>query len=392
METIFDKEELVSSLCNIKDPRHKKGQRYKLEDLLLLTIYAILAGHSESTEIEYYTELHFDYFKDLIGLTSVPSHDTFSRIKRLVDFEELSGRLSEWLYSRFSEICRKYETYRVLHVDGKAIRAASAKSEGENPIYILNSMYEGGTVNLYTKRIEDKGNEISALPEYLQFFNLQDTIVTIDAIGCSTNVIDAIHSKGGKFLLPVKDNNPRLRSTLQTRIQQLKESGEYEELSTAERMTKDHGRTEKITATLLTDTSFIYNELGTEKFYGHIARVCVIDKHTVTRENGKDVESDSTCLLITDAAELTVDEILEIKLSHWHIESQHWLLDVIMDEDFQTERKGNALSNSAVLRRFCLQLRKYDPEMEKKPLSRFLMRNEAYIDKIEELLFGKVLS
>ena len=391
MKKIYD-EEIVISLSNITDPRNDKGKRYKLEDIVLIIVYAFLSGHCESTEIEYYTELHFEYFHELIGLKTVPSHDTFSRIKRIINFDELYVHLSEWLQSRFSEISKKYNEYRILHVDGKAVRAANAKSEGERPIYILNSMYEGGTISLYTKRIDDKTNEAGVLPEYLRFFNLKNTIVTIDAAGCTENVINTIHERGGKFLLPVKENNPKLRNAILEKIEELKQNGKYKKLNSVERISKDHGRIEKTEAVLISDTSFIYEKLGTDKFYGHIARICVIEKEVTEKENGIEKTTTSQSILITDVTSLSVEQLLEIKLSHWNIESQHWLLDVVLQEDLQTERKGNSVSNSAVLRRFCLQLRSFEPEMEKKPLSRFLMRNEAYVEKIEELLFGKVIS
>lgn len=125
-------EELVRLLEEVEDPRHTRGVRYRFCDLLLMCIYAVLAGHSEATEIEYYVELNFEYFKELIGLEKIPSHDTFSRVLRFTDFEQLSGSLAGWLNERFPDICRKYLGNKVLHVDGKAVRAASEKSRGRN--------------------------------------------------------------------------------------------------------------------------------------------------------------------------------------------------------------------------------------------------------------------
>ena len=89
----LDNEEIKSlyiTLNKVEDPRAKRGIRYKISDLILLLIYGILAGMSEAVDVQFYVEEHFEYFKNLIGLKQVPSHDTFSRILRLLDFEKLS--------------------------------------------------------------------------------------------------------------------------------------------------------------------------------------------------------------------------------------------------------------------------------------------------------------
>jgi len=150
MKETFDKINagIIAYLNEIEDPRKKRGVRYPLKDLLLMAVYAILAGHSEATEIEFYVELNFQYFKDLIQLKDVPSHDTFSRVLQLVDMDELGNHIGQWISDNFPEVCTKVNGNKVLHVDGKAVRAASKKSEGQQPIYHLNSMYEGEGISL----------------------------------------------------------------------------------------------------------------------------------------------------------------------------------------------------------------------------------------------------
>ena len=215
--------EMLMILERIPDPRHSRGVRYKFAHLLLISIYAVLAGHSEATEIAYYAELNREYFREVLGMEEMPSHDTFSRVLRFTSFERLTENLGEWLRENFPETYEKYGGYRVLHIDGKAARGASEKSKGEKPIYHLNAMYEGESIGVELRRVGEKENEISGLPEYLKQFNLADTIVTVDAMGCNQTVIEAIRRGGGRYVVPGKENQRRLQETITEEIKKQEE-------------------------------------------------------------------------------------------------------------------------------------------------------------------------
>ena len=388
--SVEEKDDLIAILELVPDPRCKRGIRYKLSDLLLMLVYAALCGHSEGADVAFYVELNFEYFRELIGLEKVPSHDTFSRIIQMIDFEALAKMLGEWLWAYYPDICERYGEYRVLHADGKAIRAAAAKSEGEKPVYMLNAMYEGESIGLNIKKIGEKENEISALPEFLNMFNLEKTIVTIDAIGCNSTVIRAIEGGKGKYILPVKDNQKRLLGLIEGEIDRLERTGAFAELPKAENWNKEHGRTEKTEATLITDTTFIYDGMGEGSCFSTVSRVLVVDKESCRKENGEEKKSNTRKIMITNLEGITVNEMFKIQQSHWNVEMQHWLLDVQLDEDRKTARKGNAATNAAILRRLCLAVRSKDPELSEKPLKRFIMANEHDVKRIERILFGHI--
>lgn len=382
--------QLLEVLKDVPDPRCARGVRYRFCDLLLIVIYSVLAGHSEATEIAYYAELNFDYFSKFINLKKIPSHDTFSRVLRLTDFDALSSRLSDWLLGYYPDICRRYGVKKVLHIDGKAVIASAEKCEGQKPVYLLNSMYEGESVGIKLAQIGDKENEISCLPEYLKLFNLKNTIVSMDAIGCNKTVINAITSAHGNYVIPVKANQKKLLEAIKAEIQKLQDNGTFDQLDCVETLNKNHGRLEKIKATMISDTSFIYEILGQKSFYGTIARILVIDKKVTQKKDGKECVSYNRMILITDLEEINVQDLLQIRIGQWLLEMQHYLLDVQLREDGKTARKENARINSAMLRRFCLKVRSYDEKLSGKPLNRFLMANEHDINRIEELLFGKI--
>jgi predicted transposase YbfD/YdcC len=380
-------ENLYITLTKLEDPRDKRGVRYKLCDLVLLLIYGILSGMGDAMGVEYYVEEHFDYFKGLIGLKQVPSHDTFSRILRLINFEKLSDTLSEWLNTYYPEQVKYFNGKKVMHIDGKAVKAASKKSEGEKPVYLMNSMYEGGSISLVTEKIGDKENEISFIPKYLERFNLKDTIITIDAIGCNKNIIEYITSHKGNFILPVKENQKKLYNSIEKEIKRLKEIKEYDNLDKAEKKIKDHGRIESYSSIMISDTKFLYDEYQNKSFYGEIARIGVIEKITSIKENGKWKESKNISYVITDLETISIENLQNIKLSHWGIEANHWLLDVQLNEDRLTSREDNATVNASILKRFCIRIKKQATDFKDKPLKRMLVSGCIYPEKISKILF-----
>lgn len=280
---------------------------------------------------------------------------------------------------------------KILHIDGKATKAASEKSHGELPVYYLNAMYAGGAIGVELKRVGKKENEISCLPDFLKQFNLKDTIVTIDAIGCNDTVINAILAGGGNYLLPVKENQPRLYAAIQKEVEKKITDGLWDEMESISSLTKMHGRIEKISFRMLPDTSFIYEALGTEKFFGSIARVGVMEKTTEGR-GGSEEKTFTRSFFITDTEDkdFTTETMFAVHASHWRIEALHWVLDVQLREDDKTARRDNAITNGAILRRFCLMVRSYDEQYKSKPFKRFTMANFASPARIENILFNCV--
>ena len=380
---------LREALSSIPDPRKERGVRYKYCDLILLIIYAILSGFSTGVDIEFYVEENFEYFQKMIGLKNVPSHDTFSRIIRITNFDNLASVLSTWLVKYYPETYKKYQEKKVLHFDGKAIRAASEKSKGEEPIYLLNAMYEGGSISVYSKRVGEKTNEIGELPTFLNQFNLEETIVTTDAISTNENIIKAIIDKKGHYLLQVKDNQSNLKIEIEKEIENLKLKNEYEKLETAQLELTGHGRYEIIKTTLIKNTQFIFEKLGLKSFCGTIAHVAVFDKTTEKLVDGHNQTTNTRALLITNLEGLSAESIQSIKLSHWNIEAQHWILDVQLNEDLNTARRDNSIENASAIKKFCLLIKKQDKEIDQSKINvkRFAYKNAMNIERITKLLF-----
>lgn len=381
--------ELLEILKDIADPREKRGVRYRYADLLLICIYAVLAGYSEGTEIEFYANLNREYFKELLGIEKAPSHDTFSRIMRLTDFDKLSEELGDRLREQYPDISERIEGKKILHIDGKAVRAAAEKSRGEKPVYVINAMYEGESIGVAAERIGEKENEITKILEFLERFNLQETIVTVDAIGGCRRVIEAIETRGGSYVIPVKENQPGFLRAIKEKVKELEESEEIKELDFAENVNKGHGRIEKYRLAMIKNTAFVYEKMGAESYLNTVAGIGIIDKTVTEKVSGKAEIKNSRTYVITNLEGIDAETLLKIKRSHWNIEAQHWVLDVQLKEDGKTARKGNAVPTAATLRRFCLAVRKHDSEYAEKPVKRFFMANNHDIARIGKLLFEK---
>lgn len=385
---------LLEKLKEIPDPRCKRGIRYKYSDLMLMMIYAILSGFSTGIDIEFFVEENLSYFNELLGIKTAPSHDTFSRVLQLTNFEHLTKVLSVWLVENYPEKYKEYQNKKVLHIDGKAVRAASEKSKGEKPIYLLNSMYEGGSISVYSKKVGDKTNEVGELSDFLDSLAIEDTIVTIDTAGTTNNVIKKIIEKKGHYLLQVKENQGKLKECIDNEIKRLEETKEIDKLETVSLEQTAHGRYEKITTRLIKNTKFICETLDLTSFYGTIAHVAIYDKRTEKLVDGKNVITNTRALLITNLEELSAANIQAIKLSHWNIEAQHWILDVQLNEDRYTARKDNAVQNASALKKFCLWVKKQDDTIDQKKMSvkRFQYKNLMNIERVSELLFMKIAS
>lgn len=308
---------------------------------------------------------------------------------RLTDFDKLSEGLGDRLREQYPDISERIEGKKILHIDGKAVRAAAEKSRGEKPVYVINAMYEGESIGVAAERIGEKENEITKIPEFLERFNLQETIVTVDAIGGCRRVIEAIEKGGGNYVIPVKENQPGFLRTIKEKVKELEESGDFKELDFAENVNKGHGRIEKYRLTMIKNTAFVYEEMGAESYLNTVAGIGIIDKRVTEKARGKEEIKNSRTYVITNLEGIDAETLLKIKRSHRNIEAQHWVLDVQLKEDGKTARKGNAVPTAATLRRFCLAVRKHDSEYAEKPVKRFFMANNHDIARIGKLLFEK---
>lgn len=240
-------------------------------------IFEVMCELDNAVDIADFVDANLDFFTSEYGIEKAASHDTFSRILRIVDIKEFASCLGEFLKATFYEKYKEYGDKKILHIDGKAIKASTKNCNGQYTVYFMNSMYEGGTISLNSEKIEEKSNEIKAIPNFLDNFILNDCIVTIDTISCNTNIINMILVNGGSYLILVKENQKFLFNAIIDEFQNLIKTEKINDLDCSKTLNKNHGRIEESTAYLLTDTSFIVGNKNIKKEFYSMGSILVTD-------------------------------------------------------------------------------------------------------------------
>ena len=163
----------------LEDPRDIRGKKYKLIDILIMTIYGLLFGLKDFVNIADYMKLNEEYFTELLGLENgTPSHDCLSDIYARIDSKKFMEIFIKWT----KDIVHK-KTGKKISIDGKAVRSATDKINNGNIPYIVSAFIGELGLSIGQVKVDDKSNEITAIPELLDLIDIEGAIITIDAIG-----------------------------------------------------------------------------------------------------------------------------------------------------------------------------------------------------------------
>ncbi|NBK24293.1 MAG: ISAs1 family transposase [Spirochaetia bacterium] len=309
---------LREAFSRVPDPRDVRGKRYRLDDILILATYGTLWGFTDFANMCVELEYHLPYFRKLLSLERIPSHDCFSATFAAIDPEHFITCFMEWLAQITSS--------RGKHVaiDGKAVRAACEKAHSKYVPYILNAFLVEEGVLFSQMRIDAKKNEISTIPEFLEWLDLNDSIVTIDAIGAQYEIADKIVSKGGVYVLPVKLNQPSLQQDIKEYLENYG-NPKFDDISYLETFDKDHGRMETRKGYYSEDVSCLqsHEKWGTVKAIGMLERERIVLKDVTDKKTGEIVNADEVsqelvCYIMS--APIGAEQFMQIARSHWTAE------------------------------------------------------------------------
>ena len=224
----------------LEDPRDIRGKRYRLIDILIMTIYAILCGQEDYVNIAYFMKLKEEYFTKLLGLENgTPSHDCLSDLYAKIDSKKFMKIFVEWI----KEII-KHKTGKIISIDGKAIRSATDKINGGNIPYIVSAFLGDIGLSIGQVKVDDKSNEITAIPELLELIDIKGATITIDAIGTQEEIVNLIVEKGGHYVLKAKDNQKLLNRDIKKYFNKQYNLYGNDEIKYYKSIEKDHGRSE----------------------------------------------------------------------------------------------------------------------------------------------------
>lgn len=336
----------VQHFENIVDPRRQAGLRHPLIDIMFITICAIIAGADDWIAIERFGKAKISWFKKYLPLKhGIPSHDTFGDVFALLDPEQFTEAFISWMQMIAS-------VSGVIALDGKTIRHSFDKALGKSAIHMVSAWSTHNRLILGQVKVDEKSNEITALPQLLNLLVIKGCLVTIDAMGCQTEIADQIIEQGGDYLLAVKQNQKYLYEDIEhlfkhTTLENFNAAG-FDEARTVD---KQHGRLEIRRCQLIADPQW----LDYVRVRHNWKKLNCVVKIWTERQIGGKKSRESRYYICSRPA--SAAELLEAVRAHWGVENKvHWVLDVVFGEDESRIRTGYAQQNLATMRRIAINM------------------------------------
>lgn len=334
-------ERFAECFGDLPDPRAKNAL-HELTEILFISLLATLCGAKGCCDIALFAETKEALLRTVLVLEhGIPSHDTFSRVFRMLD-----PKAFEKAFRRFMRaFAEATELEGVVALDGKALRRAYERGKSHMPPVMVTA-WSAQTRMALANVLAPGNNEAAAALELINLLALKGCVVTADALHCHRAMASGIVDRGGDYVLAVKDNQPALLRDAKAIIT----SVERKRAKSATTKDARHGRKETRTALVAPASEMA----KTHDFPGLKAVARIKSK----RGKEKVVER---YFLLTQC--YTSPELLRIVREHWTIENGlHWPLDVVLDEDLARNRKDNAPANLAVLRRLALNVARAHPD------------------------------
>lgn len=346
---------LIEHFSVMRDPRMDRTKGHDLIDILTIAVCALLCGAEGFNDMEAFGKAKYDWFKTFLRLRNgIASHDTFNRV-----FAALDPKQFQECFLRWTQSLRQAVVGEIVALDGKALRLAMEKGKGIP--YIVSAWAQENRLVLGQLKVNEKSNEITAVPELLRALELKGCIVTLDAMGCQKKIAGEIVDAGADYVLALKGNHETVHEEVQTfldaaiqRDADRRASGQspVDKLDYYATVEKSHGRIETRRYWHSADLDW-FADLALWK---DLQSVGVVDS---TRDIQGKISRERRyflCSLPRDAARFA-----KAVRGHWGVENQvHWQLDVSFGEDHSRARTGHAAENLATLRRLALNMLKRD--------------------------------
>lgn len=343
---------LVERLQTIVDPRRQgENLKHPLVDVIIVGFCGVLAGCEDFVEIAEWAKGNEGFFRTFLELPhGIPSHDTFNRVFAMLKPTTLQEVLLPWLLER------RGLPGEWIHLDGKTLRRTRCKRQKLKALHVVSAWAGQTGITLGQVAVDAKANEITALPQLLEFLDLHDKIVTIDAIGCQRTIAQTIVDGGGDYILAVKANQPSLHLELQDAFAQ----APAPKLRSSRRTTtfeKGHGRYDQRTVQVLPAREYL-SAAQSALWVGVLSLVMVT---RVVWEQTTGVQSTEVRYFLSSLPPLARRLGSAIR-GHWSIENGlHWVLDVVFREDSRRVYDRTTAENVAFLNRLALSLLRSDP-------------------------------
>jgi predicted transposase YbfD/YdcC len=343
---------IAGHFADLEDPRVDRTKHHQLLDILVIAICAVICGADGWAGVESFGEAKLEWLKRFLELPNgIPSHDTFGRVFARLDPEQFERCFLQWI-AAVSDITAG----QVVAIDGKVVRRSYDTGIGKDAISMVSAWATANELVLGQVKVDDKSNEITAIPALLRVLEISGCIVTIDAMGCQTEIAKTIVGQGADYVLALKENQPHLYEDVRLLFDDL-ESSHYRAYSYEYHYTvdKDHGRREKRTCWVISDPAVLRFLRGATEW----VKLGSVVKVQARRRVGETVTVVDRYYISSLAG--NAQRLLEATRTHWAIEnSLHWVLDIAFREDECRVRKDHGPQNLAVLRHIAVNLLKQE--------------------------------
>jgi predicted transposase YbfD/YdcC len=331
----------------LRDPRRRHLRKHLLIDIIVIALCAVISGANDWQQVAAFGQRRRSWLSTFLRLPNgIPSHDTFERV-----FDHLDPSAFQACFQRWVEALAQHLNVRHIAIDGKTLRGSKNEPKGWRALHLVSAWATECHLSLGQVAVDAKSNEITAIPQLLELLDVHGALVTIDAMGCQTEIAKKIVDGGGDYVLTAKDNQPHLVEDISQCITSAMETDfegvAHEVWGTEER---GHGRQETRTYLIITDPEGIRNKDAWEKLA--VVGMCVRERE-VQGKRSEEVH------YFIGSRRMSARAYGKALRNHWGIENNlHWQLDVAFREDENRVQRRHGAENLALLRRLALMLLK----------------------------------
>lgn len=353
---MFPETSIMSYFSDMDDPRIGQNITHPLINIVMIAILGVICGADGWVDIERYGNAKKEWLSSFLDLEKgIPSHDSFGRVFRWLDEDAFQARFVKWTAS----LCQETKGQFVA-MDGKKLRRSQERRKGRDGIWMVSAWSSENRLVLGQKKVDEKSNEITAIPDLLAQLDITGCVVTLDALNTQTTIAKQIVDANADYILAVKKN----QGTLYEDLENLFEGFAYEHYQdviyeSTESETEGHDRQEYRQIWVVSEPEY-RNYLRRGKLWANLKSLIKLVSVRVTPN-----KTETSTRYFISSWQASAQEFMTAIREHWQIENGlHWVLDIAFREDESRIRKDHAPQNMAVLRHLALNLLKQETSVK----------------------------